>query len=284
VSQEAPDQWREVLRSAIQASSSESVLGTHFRVALNAAAKERGLQFPPKNEPELRLIQLLQRYPDVVSVMRRPGQDFLVAPTGKSDLLAQRIQDRLYGIRHDLFEAFTTIGGAQPYYDKSQDQIVWHGHDENSMPVDYVPIEQTIEATEIEMRRDFIATISGRPTTAEALESALASPRPLQAFGRAVKEAALQREWHSFRTKRVVDKIQRWASDHQIAWKDAWLTEALNGYSWKSPGAPSPSEESIAAEGDPLQSLFSGLDAADLQRISIPLDLVLKAIAKSRKH
>jgi len=87
MSEDTADPWREILREAIQANPTRPVVGTHFRAAIKSAASKRGLQFPPFGEPELRFIQLLERYPDVVAILRRPGQDFLVGPVGRSDLL-----------------------------------------------------------------------------------------------------------------------------------------------------------------------------------------------------
>jgi hypothetical protein len=141
-----------------------------------------------------------------------------------------------------------------------------------------VPIESTTEAKEIELRQAFAEQFTAR----QSLLDALKRPLPLTAFGRAVREAGLQRQWHSFRTEKVVEKIQRWAKEQQIEWKDAWLTEGWTDHAKNSKA--SYSDEATHAEGDALQFLFSRLDAVDIQRISIPLDLVLKAISSSKKR
>ena len=247
MSEETTDLWREILREAIQVNSTQPVIGTHFRAAIDSAADKRGLQFPPSGEPELRFIQLLERYPDVVSILRRPGQDFLVGPAGRSDLLVKGIQTRPYGIRHDLFQAFTTVSHNRPYYDKSADQVVWQKPGEAQvLPDSWVAIEPTTEAAETQMRRDFAETLAEQSARRSQLLDALTHPLPLQAFGRAVKDAGLQREWHSFRTERVLERIQRWARDKQIEWKDAWLTEGPTAYTWKNQAGVS-SEARISA-------------------------------------
>ena len=107
----ATDIWKGVVASAIQSSSSLPVIGTRFRAAINSAAEQRDLQFPPPEEPELRFIQLLLRHPDVVTVLRRPGQDFVVVPADKSELLSKGMQGKLYGIRQAFFEAFSKVSG-----------------------------------------------------------------------------------------------------------------------------------------------------------------------------
>jgi len=282
--EESADPWSEILREAIETNSTQPVVGTRFRDAINSAASKRGLQFPPVAEPALRFIELLQRYPNVVSILRRPGQDFLVGPAGKSDLLTKGIQGQLYGIRQDLFQAFTTFGVNRPYYSKSADQVVWQPPGEGqALPDSLVPIEPTTEGAEIQLRRDFAETVAPQSLTRPQLLGALTNPLPLPAFSRAVREAGLQREWHAFRTERVLERIQRWARDKQIEWKDAWLTERQTDSPYKN-RAGLPSETPTRAEGDSLQVLFSGLDAADIQRISIPLDLVLKAISGSKRR
>jgi hypothetical protein len=276
--------WSEILREAVQAISTQPVVGSRFRVEVDSAASKRSLQFPPPAEPRLRFIELLQRYSNVVSILRRPGQDFLVVPAGKSDLLTKGIQGQLYGIRQDLFQAFTTISINRAYYDKSSDQVFWQAPEEGqAVPDSWVPIEPTTSGVEIQLRRDFAEACEPQPPARAKLLGALSNPQSFLAFGRAVREAGLQREWHSFRTERVLERIQGWARDAQIEWKDAWLTERQTDSTSKN-RAGIPSETPAHADADSLQVLFSGLDAADIQRISIPLDLVLKAISESKRR
>jgi len=160
--------------------------------------------------------------------------------------------------------------------------VVWQEPGEGqASPDSLVAIDPATEAAEIQMRRDFAETLAEQPASRSQLLGTLTHPLPLQAFGRAVKEAGLQREWHSFRTERLMEKIQRWASNKQIEWKSAWLTEGPTSYTWKN---QAPSMTPARTEDDPLRALFSGLDAVDIQRISIPLDLVLKAMSSSKKR
>jgi hypothetical protein len=285
VSEEAASAWRETLREAVAANPAP-VVGTHFRVAVDVAAARHHLQFPPVDEPRLRFIQLLERYSDVVSILRRPGQDFLVAPAERADLLARQVQDRLFGIRQDFFQAFTIISDNQPFYDKTADRVIWRSvEDGQVVPDSLVSIEPATPATEIELRRDFTQGI--QEPSQSLLLKALQDPLPLQAFGRKVQEAKLQIQWHSFRTKRVLARMQRWASEKNIEWKDVWLTQGRPGYSGKdresAVSAQSGRVDSSHTEREALHMLFSGLDAADIQRIAIPLDLVLKVLSAAKR-
>lgn len=276
------EQWRLILREAV-GETTKPIIGTHFRQAVDTAAAKLGLRFPPDTDQKLRFIHLIQRYPDVVSLMRRPGQDFLVVPTGRSDLLAQGVQGRLFGIRRDLFEAFTVVAsGNCPYYDKLSDKVIWRRTDAvDELSASQVSIEPTTLESEIVLRRKFVDSLSDQPDASSDLSLSLATAMPLRDFGKTVKDVGVQRKWHSFRTERVVERLQRWAEDKHIEWKDAWLIEGLNerGRSREADPVTSPT---VRPESDAINILLSGLDAADIQRITIPLDLVLKALSASR--
>jgi hypothetical protein len=286
---ETADRWREILRDAIEQVGAQPLVGTQYRSAVDAAAAKHGLQFPPPNEPALRFVELIQRYPDIVSIARRPGQDFLVVPAGRSDLLTEGVQHRPYGIRKDLFEAFTFVGESRAYYDQSQDKVVWQSARRvSSPPESWIAIECPTLESEIKLRRDFVESLSPDSDMRVRFDEALASTRPLQAFGVVVRETGVQRKWHAFRIESVLARMESWARSHAIGWKDAWLTEGRNERlpERTNLGAdPSAAANPAVAtnESDPLKTLFSGLDAADIQRISIPLDLVLKAISAHRK-
>jgi len=275
------DPWPEVLREAL-ASTTQPVIGTHFRAAVTAAAAKRDLQFPPPAEPQLRFIQLIQRYPDTLSVLRRPGQDFLVVAAGRTDLFAKGLEGRLYGLRRDLFQAFSVIGYNRPFYDKNTDRVTWQKSGDPAPPTDScVPIPPATQDSEVQLRRDFADALHDRPEVRTKLTLTLENALPLQAFSGAVRELELQKEWHTFRTERLVDKIERWARDNKIEWKDAWLTQGPSDHTWKQVVRV---DSRVDAQVDALRVLLSGMDAADMQRVSIPLDLVLKAITSSRKH
>lgn len=286
---ETGDPWREILRDAIEQVSEQPLVGTKYRSAVDAAAAKRGLRFPLPNEPALRFVELIQRYSDVVSIARRPGQDFLVVPAGRSDLLAEGVQTRPYGIRPDLFEAFTFVGESRAYYDPVQDKVVWQSaRGVSSPPESWVAIESPTLEGEIKLRRDFVESLSPDSNTRARFDEALASTRPLQAFGIVVKETGVQRKWHAFRVERVLERIESWAKSHAIDWRGAWLSERRNEHiSERTNFGANPSAAANSAvatnERDALTALFSGLDAADIQRISIPLDLVLKAFSSHRK-
>lgn len=278
---ESSSQWSDVLREAIGAEPTQPEIGTRFRQVVVDKAERLGLSFPPADEPTLRFIQFLERYPEIVSVLRRPGQDFLVVPAGKTDLLAEGIKDRLYGIRRDLFEAFTLVSAAVRFYNRSEDRVEWRstGSAGEIISNGLVPIAGPSKQEAIDLRRSFAETIP-EPSRDELL-AALSDSMAFQAFSRVVKTTGLQREWHIFRTKQVHDQIQQWARLNEIGWKAAWLTETPSYQGTEPFGVRGPS---MRIDDNALRVLFSRLDAADLQRISVPLDLVLKVLSDSRQR
>jgi hypothetical protein len=275
------DPWPEILKLALAASSSLPALGTHFREATIKVAIQHGTIFPPDAEPRLRFIQLLERYPEVVRIRRRSGQDFLVASAASPETLAKGVQGQSYGIRQDLFQAFTAVSENRAFYDPNEDRIAWHDPAETGLNASLIPIDPATEETEIQLRREFADLIDEHLPARSRLAHSLTNPSPFLEFSKVIRESALQREWHNFRTERVVGRIQSWAKQRNVAWRDAWLTTSL-------PHSPRKAEQLVISthgdhvSHDPLLLLFSRLDAADVQRITIPLDLVLKALSPQK--
>lgn len=279
------DPWGEVLKEALQTGNGKPIVGTKFRQAVNSAASLHEMHFPPVDEPRLRFIEFLERYPTVVSILRRPGQDFLIAPADKADILADSVQDRTF-IRRDFFAAFTIVSKAARSYNKAIDQVVWSGSSDVPGAEGLISIPAPSEEDEVDLRRQFLNKIGPDSEVGKILLKSLSEPLPLQAFGKAVKENGMHKQWHSFRTARILDKIQTWAGKNGLEWKDAWLMPTFfrNVPDLKLRLDRVPSEESdTRPETNALSLLLERLDPSDLQRISVPLDLVLKAVSPKKR-
>lgn len=265
------DVWRSVLTEALAQAPSQPLRGTSFRSIVDRIAAKHDTVFPPPEEPGLRFVQLLQRYPDIVTFARRPGQDMLVVQAGRTDLLAAEPPSGWVGIRADLFAAFTQVQTGQiPLYDKDSDRVVWLSDTSVSPKLDLTPIPPTSLEAEIQLRKGFIGLLPDGDST-DSLNASIKETSPLFNFGREIREHRLQQKWHSFRTERVKERIQKWAAEANVTWRDAWLTTGRTpGRQERAPLAQLPIEE--------LSALLSRLETSDLQRISIPLDLVLKAL------
>jgi hypothetical protein len=201
----------------------------------------------------------------------------LLVPAGRTDVLASEPQAASVSIRVDLFAAFTQFRTGQvPYYDRDQDRVIWVAEADKREAPNLVPIPPATVESETQLRQEFIENVPA--PLSDQLSSVLKGVSPLFLFGREIRNNGLQRKWHIFRTERVMEKIQRWATDSKIAWKDAWLTSnRILPPTFRK--AVSATESDVEA----LSALLTRLDASELQRISIPLDLVLKALKPRRE-
>jgi hypothetical protein len=263
--------WHSVLSEALAQAPNEPQQGTSFRALVDRVAATHGLAYPPANEPNLRFVQLLQRYPDILTVVRRPGQDMLVIPAGRTDLLASKPQMLSLRIREDLFGAFTQIRSGMPVYDRDTDTVTWQP-EEAVLPDGGVRIPKATQQGEIELRRQFSESAPADDVKSRLYE-ALNSSSPFYTFGKEVREMGLQPKWHVFRTERIREKMEAWANDAGLTWKDAWFTR---GRHERIPTRTATASNTTQVEA--LTKLLTRLGSADLQRISVPLDLVLKAL------
>lgn len=275
-----PVPWADILRTAITRALEGrhgAIPGARLRLFVQLAAAESGQPFPPADEPNFRFGQFLLRYPEIVTVRRRPGQDFLVVPADRPDLLVDTPREPIAAIRPDLFVAFTRLlTDERAWYIRDRDAVEWQPA---SVTVDgAIPIPPARLGDALAVRRGFVETCSD-PAVRERLTRALESPRSLTAFTGVVRAAGLQRDWHVYRTKALTEQIARWAKDAGIEWKDTWLTSSATQ---EPEYAPSGGSLSHFEWRRALTWLVQSLDESDLARISVPLDIVLKALARRR--
>ncbi len=278
-----PETWRailaEALEEALKKRPDEPVRGTTLKQSLVHSAAKQNLSFPPSEEPGLRLGEFLERHRDLVLVNRRVGQDLLVAPAGQPQLLVAASEEervsgtkrrRAPGIRSDLFKAFTLV---QPnriaWYDRNINEIVWTPADAPPPGDAAVAIPPPTLEDALRVRRAFAERLD--PDARAALESAFTSQRPLAEFSNRVRERHLQLQWHKFRTRDLLQTITEWSHGQQLPWVDDWLVTSdaeapatLDGVPWRYA----------------LSALVESLDAADIRRIAVPLDVVLRILQR----
>ncbi len=272
------DAWASILENALALQPKGPVVGTIFRQAVNEAASKAGLTYPLPEQPNLKFIDFLLGYPSVVSVVRRPGQDFLVVAAGEPVVLTQISEQPTFGIRRDLFEAFTKISTSMPYYDRAADSVTWL-HDAHVAPsASLVRIPPPSLEGELKLRNDFISSLNEAMPAKTLLQEKLTSSYPIREFGKAIRALGLHREWHVFRTEKIQEQLQNWALENGIDWKGAWLTDKPTRLA--SPNTPG-QLRITGADQVALMRLLGGLSEEDLRRISIPLDIVVRALGDS---
>lgn len=274
------DTWREIVTEALQKGlllSTGAVPGAKLREQIAKAAKKYGLEYPPLELPNEKFGDFLKRFDSAVIVWRREGQDFLVAPADKPELLAEVQATRPARLRDDIFEAFTRIPRETPpvcpWYDRSTDTILW-AIEADPTPTFLVRIPPNSQAEEIEDRRLF-AELPEVADHRNRLLSTLGDHHAMWAFSNVVRELGLGRKWHLHRFQSVVRKIKKWCLEQEVVWHDDWIGQApLQMRPAKLPL----SADTSKATRKSIERFTELLSEGDLQRISVPLDIVLKLV------
>jgi hypothetical protein len=279
--------WGSILREALDqalARRESAIPGARLRVLLQKVAESRGLSYPPEG-PKVPFASFLSQYTDVVAVRRRPNQDILVAPASRPELLVDEPAagdgGPQPGIRRDLFDAFTRISPAlRAWYSREDDVVKWSAVSTPPEPT-WVQIPAPTIAQAVAARKEFALGLPDGATKTDLLR-ALESEKPLTAFMNMARLAGLQREWHRFRTTTLVEIIKRWADSHSISWRDSWIATASGEAESAVASVPPPmgARDSTHEWRRAFMFFAQTLDREDLARISIPLDLVLKALTR----
>lgn len=262
--------WREVVAQALDlavAAYEGPVPGARLWHFITRVAQEKGLTFPPR--ANLKFLDFLLQYPDVVQVVRRHETDLLVVPPDRPELLTKGGQFLI--VRNDLFKALTQVDPThRPHYDKSRDRVVWIDAQSQATSPDLVPLPKLTLASEMGFRQQFVGQVQDAEK-GEQLEAALSNPRPLPAFERAVHAAGVQREWYSYRSEQVLKRLRDWATESSIPWQESWIS---------TPEVPVERTAATSAgrKADELASALASLSEADLARISVPLDILAKLL------
>ncbi len=275
-------QWADLVKAALAThveTGGAAVSGAKLRALVTAAADRVNLQVPEAIGRLKFKDQVAQLAGEGQLALRlRTGQDFLVAPIGKEELLLDSPEPRNRsrpGIRQDLFEAFSRVDERIPWYIKDQDSIEWRGAGDTAPP-NSVPVPRASIDLLVQFRRDF-ASGQAQPVSSN-LTNALATARPLAEFSRVVRESSLQPSWHEFRSKAMADRISTWASENGLPWNAAWITSESSGTEESSIDSESTNRE----WRNSLRHLLGQLDREDLARISVPMDIVLRLMTKVR--
>jgi len=241
-------------------------------VVFGQLLKSKEQVFPPASEPDLKFVSFLDRYPSVVRVIRRKGSDVLVIPANRPELLFS--SEQAFSIRLELFKAFTNFRAPKdPWYERTLEEVVWRepGAKERG---DFVKIPRATEESELELRRLFLPEVEDLEVR-KRVQSAIASQNPFREFTSAVRAESLQRRWHLYRSRAIANRLIEWASGAGIAWKDEWFV----------PLDDATRSRSVIRrfEADLISEVLSGLEGEDLDRVMVPLNLVLK-ILQGKRH
>ena len=271
--------WNEVVAEALKRgleTSDGAVPGAKLRELVARIAPKHGVSYPLPGREDEKFADFLKQFSSSVIVLRREGQDLLVAPSDAPQLL-DRSANVYAQIRDDIFEAFTRIPkGSSPrqaWYARDTDTIEWLTEDENPAGVRFVRIPAATLDQELSDRRAFSLSPGIEKDVQDKLLGTLTAHSALGSFSAVLRAYGLARKWHFYRFSEVVRRIKKWCESEKVLWRDEWLTPVNQHSKADAVAAPSASTE---ARRTSFSQLVETLTDEDLRRISVPLDIVLK--------
>jgi hypothetical protein len=272
--------WHQIITTALNEGmqiSGGAVPGAKLRQLINRIAAKRGEQYPPRGDEDKKFTEFLNQFSSLLIVLKRTGQDILVAPADKPQLF-DLSQDASTELREDIFEAFTRIPSHQsPWYERGTDLITWTAAEEALDSERFVKIPPASLDQELGDRKAFASSPGIDPEVKENLLATLKEHSALWAFSKAVKKYGLSRRWHLFRFQEIVKRIRYWCESQHVEWHAEWLRtredSAAKIQAMKRAA-------SIGGEGHLFGKLIENLNEEELKRVSLPLDIVLKLLQK----
>lgn len=271
--------WEQIIKQALDEgvqASSGAVPGARLRQIIARLAEAAGLTFPP--DPDQPFSKFLEQYPDIALVQRRPGRDTLVVPAKNAELLIAPAADQTLILRTDLFEALTRLpiaGKPGPIYHRHADGVFW-GVPDDLTSDDAVPMPVSTLEQSIQDRSGFVSHPRVPHEVRPILQQSLLDQKPLKMFSEAVRSHGLARYWHQYRVDLIIKRLRAWSQEHNIPWGQTWLQERRPGLLGGGQlDAPVLSEQEATPEF--FAALAKVAREGDFARITVPLDLVIKA-------
>jgi len=274
--------WQEIVKKALDrglATSRGAVPGAKLRQIIASVAAEHNEQYPPVGHESERFSEFLGRFSSLLTVLPRKGQDILVAPSDRPELLnvAETGQAQL---REDIFEAFTRIPRevppSQPWYDRRADTVTWRDATQILDPLQYARIPMATRGQELDTRSAFAVSTEIDPEVRDSLLATLQEHSALWAFSRIVKERGLAHRWHFFRFRALILRVREWCEREQVEWREDWLRSREDQPSHTN----SRDISDFIDNHRRVEGFLERLSDEDLKRVSVPLDVVLKLLSR----
>ena len=275
------NEWQDIVKLALEREIQQTgaaVSGAKLRRAIAEIASERGIEFPP---PDMgKFSAFVESFAADVLVHRRPGNDILVVPSSRAELLTVEnpsVAANAARIRQDLFEALTRIpaeGRGAPHYEPDQDTVIYVAPG-GVVPSTAVALPVTSLENELQIRRQFIGESELQENAKEALAGALSNATPLRSFSGVVQAFGLIKQWHFFRMSKLSSKLRAWSVERALPWQSSWVDLS-------EPRSVAPIRAGLATTAvgrKKLADLATLLSDEDIARINIPMDIVLRLLS-----
>jgi hypothetical protein len=275
--------WNAVVAEALKRgleTSDGAVPGAKLRELIARIASKHGVSYPPLGHENEKFADFLKQFNWSLIVLRREGQDLLVAPSDMPQLL-DRSGNAYAQIRDDIFEAFTHIPKGspprQPWYVRGTDTIEWLAENENPDGARLVRIPPATLDQELNDRRAFSISAEIEKDVQDRLLGTLTAHSALGSFSVVLRAHGLARKWHFYRFSEVVRRVKKWCEAEEVTWRDEWITPINQQSKVDVPTLPSAVAE---ARRSSFGHFVETLSDEDLRRISVPLDIVLRLFPK----
>ena len=283
---EMDQRWQAIveqgLKEALDNFPDRPIAGAPLSQIIRRKANQEGLEFPP--DPFKSFRHFIKQFDKILQIQERPGQDILIVPAGRTELLVSDEDLAAGSIRRDIFVAVTQIANrafTDPYYIPELDSVKWVAPG-TDVPNGAVPFDRTNFEQEISDRTNFINE-SQEFGDLEKLElrKALKSTAPLGAFSNVIKRLDLSQEWHKFHMTTIVRRLEHWCTEKKLTWKSSWLVprSIVDAETTEEAAVISSFESEIPnhEHKEMFAALADVVDESDLARIMVPLDILAKA-------
>lgn len=238
-------------------------------------------RFTPDSYGEARLLDLLERVPDVGVVERGSAgsEQFRFVESRRGDLASPDDADAkddlaLVRLRPDVWKAVTSFSPAPPHWSFDLDTLSFVGGDESDFAARAEQPERFLAIPDA--GADFQRSLARRwaQTHGEAVEAvvgeALASDDWFPRLNEALDQRALGDEWRRFRVRNVVAKVLEWADDHGIRRDRLIVVRPPH-----SPSSGGPRSQASATPEDARRALHALIDAlSDAEVLAFPVPAI----------
>lgn len=213
--------WSDIITEALKELQADSVFtrGAILHSKIREIARRHDADFDQHlKETNQRFSSAVQQVEDI-ELHKRPHTDMYVGLKGAKwpEIKAEWTPRNQLRFRADVYEAFTRISDNDYWYLPDTDEFRNDVSQDETLEKIRVP-SVTLESL-LEQRRRFADESEAPEELRKAIER---SPNPLAAFQSEVNQQRLGQRWHIYKSKALMESIEQWAEQHDIAFSLRW--------------------------------------------------------------
>ena len=221
--------WNNVIIQSLKELKADATFtrGAILRSKVSQVAESQGYDFDKYlKDSNQKFAAVVEQIPDVV-IHRRPNTDMFVGlkgaewpnsipPEMREQGKGHREEESRSWFRADIYTAFTRISDNTYWYYPDTDEFTQQASDDQreKFAVPSVTLDGLLS-----QRRSF----AEQQDNEELRQSIDYSPNPLAAFQTAIHRLRLNRQWHNYKTERLIEQITSWAKANDIENLSEWM-------------------------------------------------------------